>query len=47
MDEYIDAMRRHSADRGQEVGVAFAEAFTQHRGHPFPQSDLLKELFSE
>ncbi|MBA3481982.1 MAG: PIG-L family deacetylase, partial [Pirellulales bacterium] len=47
MDEYIDAMRRHSAQRGQEVGVEFAEAFTQHRGHPFPQNDLLKELFSE
>jgi LmbE family N-acetylglucosaminyl deacetylase len=45
MDEYIDAMRRHSAARGQEVGVEFAEAFTQHRGHPFPQTDLLTELF--
>jgi LmbE family N-acetylglucosaminyl deacetylase len=45
MDEYIDAMRRHSAERGQEVGVEFAEAFTQHRGHPFPQTDLLTDLF--
>ena len=47
MDEYIDAMRRHSAERGKEVGVEFAEAFIQHLGHPFPQTDLLKELFSE
>ena len=46
MDEYIDAMRRHSADRGRERGVAFAEGFIQHRGHPFPQSDILKELFA-
>jgi LmbE family N-acetylglucosaminyl deacetylase len=45
MDEYIDAMRRHGADRGQEIGVEFAEAFTQHRGHPFPRTDLLTELF--
>lgn len=44
MDEYIDAMRRHSGRRGAEAGVAFAEAFVQHRGHPFPQSDLLVEL---
>lgn len=46
MDEYIDAMRRHGADRGREVGVKFAEGFVQHRGHPFPQSDLLGALFA-
>lgn len=45
MDEYIDAMRRHNADRGREVGAKFVEAFTMHRGHPFPQTDLLAELF--
>ncbi|RIK84642.1 MAG: PIG-L domain-containing protein [Planctomycetota bacterium] len=45
MDEYIDAMRRHAAERGREVGMDFAEGFVQHRGHPFPQSDVLQELF--
>ncbi len=44
MDEYIEAMKRHSAERGRQVGVAYAEAFVQHRGHPFPQSDLLGQL---
>ena len=44
MDEYIDAMKRYSALRGQQIGVEFAEAFTQHHGHPFPQSDLLTTL---
>ena len=44
MDEYIEAMKRHSAQRGRERGVAVAEAFVQHRGHPFPQTDLLAEL---
>ena len=44
MDEYIDAMKRHSAQRGAESGLADAEAFVQHRGHPFPQSDLLAEV---
>ena len=46
MDEYVDAMMRHGAKRGSEFRCQYAEAFTQHRGHAFPQSDLLQELFS-
>jgi LmbE family N-acetylglucosaminyl deacetylase len=46
MDEYIDAMKRLSAQRGQQIGRTYAEAFVQHRGHPFPQTDLLAELFA-
>jgi LmbE family N-acetylglucosaminyl deacetylase len=45
MDEYIDAMQRHSATRGTLARTPFAEVFSQHRGHPFPQNDLLHELF--
>jgi LmbE family N-acetylglucosaminyl deacetylase len=45
MDEYIEAMKRYSAERGQQFGVAYAEAFVQHRGHPFPTADLLTQLF--
>jgi LmbE family N-acetylglucosaminyl deacetylase len=44
MDEYIEAMKRHSAMRGQQMGVAYAEAFVQHRGHAYPRSDVLEEL---
>jgi LmbE family N-acetylglucosaminyl deacetylase len=44
MDEYIEAMKRQGAERGRQKGVAYAEAFVQHRGHPFPQSDLLADL---
>jgi hypothetical protein len=47
MDEYIDAMKRHGAMRGRQVGCAYAEAFVQHRGHPFPQTDLLAEILGE
>ncbi len=47
MDEYIESMRRHSGMRGQEAGLEFAEAFVQHRGHPYPQSDLLAELLGD
>lgn len=45
MDEYIDAMQRHSATRGTLAHSRYAEAFSQHRGHPFPQNDLLRQLF--
>jgi len=44
MDEYIEAMKRHSAIRGKQLGTDYAEAFVQHRGHPYPQSDILKDL---
>jgi hypothetical protein len=44
MDEYIEAMKRIGAERGRHRGIAYAEAFVQHRGHPFPQTDLLAEL---
>jgi LmbE family N-acetylglucosaminyl deacetylase len=47
MDEYIEAMRRFSGERGKELGVAYAEAFVQHRGHPFPQSNLLGAMTGE
>ena len=44
MDEYIESMKRHSARRGKELGSDYSEAFVQHRGHPYPQSDILHEL---
>ena len=39
------AMRRHAQMRGRQAGVAAAEAFVQHRGHAYPQDDLLAGLF--
>jgi LmbE family N-acetylglucosaminyl deacetylase len=45
MDEYIEAMRRTAAARGKLLGVPAAEGFAQHRGHPYPQDDLLQTLF--
>jgi LmbE family N-acetylglucosaminyl deacetylase len=47
MDEYLDAMRRFSISRGKQLGTAAAEAFVQHRGHPYPADDRLAELFRE
>ena len=45
LDEYIEAMQRHAAKRGSLAGTKWAEAFVQHRGHAYPQTDLLRELF--
>lgn len=45
MDEYLESMRRQSSMRGKAIGVKYAEAFTQHRGHPYPKDDVLTELF--
>lgn len=43
LDEYLDGCRRWSAQRGVELGTAYAEAFTQHTGHPYPHDNLLLE----
>ncbi len=45
VDEYLDSMKRHMAMRGEQAGVAAAEAFVQHRGHPYPRDDLLAAMF--
>jgi LmbE family N-acetylglucosaminyl deacetylase len=45
MDEYVEAMKRFGAERGKQIGVQYAEAFVQHRGHPFPHDDLLTKCF--
>jgi LmbE family N-acetylglucosaminyl deacetylase len=45
VDEYVEAMKRHGAYRGRQVGVEYAEAFVQHLGHAMPRNDLLAELF--
>jgi LmbE family N-acetylglucosaminyl deacetylase len=44
MDEYLDAVRRHDALRGQLKGCAAAEAFVRHSGHAYPNDDLLADL---
>jgi len=46
MDDYINSMQSWSAKRGAKIGVDYAEAFVQHRGHPHPQDDILAELLN-
>ena len=47
MDEYIESMKRHGEMRGKALGTKYAEGFIQHRGHPYPQDDLLTGLFAK
>lgn len=44
MDSYIESMKQWSAQRGSQIGVAYAEAFCQHLGHPHPQDDILQRI---
>ncbi|QGJ69161.1 N-acetylglucosaminylphosphatidylinositol deacetylase [Planctomycetales bacterium 10988] len=46
VDEYLEMLERFGKDRGEEVGLPYAEAFRQHLGHPYPHNDLLKTLLS-
>jgi LmbE family N-acetylglucosaminyl deacetylase len=47
VDDLVDSMRRWSASRGADAGLAFAEGFRQHLGHSYPQDDLLGRLLGE
>jgi N-acetylglucosamine malate deacetylase 1 len=44
MDQYLQAMRDWGAERGRGFGVASAEGFRQHRGHSYPQDNLVGQL---
>jgi LmbE family N-acetylglucosaminyl deacetylase len=44
MDEYILAMKRFAAVRGEDAGTQYAEGFRQHLGHGFPQDNILKNI---
>jgi len=44
MDEYTVAMQALGAERGKEMGCAFAEGFRQHLGHGYPKDNILAKL---
>ena len=47
MDEYLGIQAKWGAHRGAEIGVAFAEAFRQYRGHPYPQDNLVLKVLGQ
>jgi len=46
VDHYIESMKAWSRRRGEEAGVAYAEAFRQHLGHGYPRDNVLAELLA-
>jgi LmbE family N-acetylglucosaminyl deacetylase len=44
IDEYVESMRRWSRTAGERIGVEYAEGFSQHRGHAYPQANYLIEI---
>lgn len=46
VDEYLESCRRWAAKRGEAVGVPYAEAFRQHKSHPYPHDNLLWETLT-
>ncbi len=42
MDQYIEEMRRMDKEAGEVAGVTYAEGFTMHRGHGYPQEPLIE-----
>jgi N-acetylglucosamine malate deacetylase 1 len=53
MDEYMESMRRFNASLGESASTAsgrpilYAEAFRQHRGHGYPDDNLIASLLRE
>jgi N-acetylglucosamine malate deacetylase 1 len=47
IDEYLRVQADWGAQRGAEIGVAYAEAFRQYVGHPFPHDNLLVKLLGQ
>ena len=46
-DEYLELMRKMSANDGQRAGVPYAEGFIQHVGEGHPQDNVLKQLLGD
>ena len=42
--QLYDAALWWSASRGAQIGATFGEAFTQYKGHPYPNNNLLREV---
>ena len=47
MDDYLEQMKRWTEARGRSAGVAYAEGLRQYKVHPYPQTNLLRELLAE
>jgi N-acetylglucosamine malate deacetylase 1 len=44
IDDYLEAMRRWTGQRGALAGLSHGEGFRQYRGHGYPRTPLLEQL---
>lgn len=44
IDEYVESMKRRSAERGRLIGKPHGEGFRQHLGHGYPQDNIIGRL---
>ena len=44
VDEYLNSCTTWSQTRGKLIGKTYGEAFRQHKGHPYPHSNILADL---
>jgi len=44
IDQYILQMKKWSKARGSEIEKRYVEAFRQHKGHPFPEENILASI---
>ena len=53
MDEYIESIRRFNSSQGQRASIvsgrliSYAEAFRQHRGHAYPDDNVIMTFLRE
>lgn len=47
VDEYLDACRETSRQRGEGAGFSYGEGFRQYKGHPHPIDDVLSKLLRQ
>ncbi|MBN2413389.1 PIG-L family deacetylase [candidate division KSB1 bacterium] len=47
IDEYIRTMKDFSRKRGEEINTHYAEGFRQHKGHAFPDKNILKHELAD
>lgn len=44
IDEYVEFMKRNASRTGALCGFEYGEGFIRHRGHAYPQNNILTEL---
>lgn len=46
MDDYLLTMEKWTRVCGKRAGLEFGEGFRRYKGHPYPESELLRELLA-